>query len=97
VAAYTLFATQKPNPDPAVRRPLPDFTGIMLFMLRLTEHKTDLIITVNVPHVPGEYNPADIDLASQKLGKLLSDATAIRQKILETLDIKDWNLFVNEE
>jgi hypothetical protein len=79
------------------RRPQPDFTGIMLFLLRLKEQKTDITITVNAPHVPGEYNPEEIDLPSQKLGKLLNQAATYRQKISETFEIRDWSLFVNEE
>ena len=69
----------------------------MMLLLRLKEQKTDVVITVNVPHVPGEYQPEDIDLPAQKLGPLLTNAGTIRQKIFETFEIKDFGLFVNEE
>jgi len=68
-----------------------------MILVRLVEQKTDIVITVNVPHVPGEYRKEGIDLPAQKVGPLLDTATAIRQRILETFDVKDWSLFVNDE
>ena len=67
----------------------------MMTLVRLKEQKTDIVITVNVPHVPAEYNKADIDIAAGKAGPLLDMAVAIRQRILETFEIKDYGLFVN--
>ncbi|KAF2100050.1 Mog1p/PsbP-like protein [Rhizodiscina lignyota] len=95
--AYVLFATQEPSRDAPQRGPQPDFTGILLTLVRLAKEKTDIVIAVNVPHVPGEYRPEDVDLPAQKLSPHLEAATAARQKILETFEIKDWSLFVNEE
>lgn len=65
--------------------------------MRLEKEKTDIVIAVNVPHVPGEYQPEEVDLPAQKLSPLLEAANAARQKILETFDVKDWSLFVNEQ
>ena len=55
------------------------------------------MIAVNVPHIPGEYIKEDVDLPGQKLGPLIEDGLKMRQRILETFDIKDYNLFVNNE
>ena len=91
VPAYTLFATQhnakktKKNPE--------DFTGVLMMLIRLEKQESDVLICVNVPHVPGHYNNADIDLPAQKVGELLDKGGVIRQKVLETFEVKDWSVF----
>ncbi|EKG10665.1 Ran-interacting Mog1 protein [Macrophomina phaseolina MS6] len=95
--AYTLIATQHPTAEPENRKPQPDFTALLLVLVRLAEQKTDIVITVNVPHVPGEYAKEEVDFAAAKQGPLMTAAACIRQKILETFQIKDYGLFVTEE
>ncbi|KAK7521572.1 Mog1/PsbP/DUF1795, alpha/beta/alpha sandwich [Phyllosticta citriasiana] len=97
IPAYTFVATQHPTPDASSRKPQPDFTAIVLILVRLAQQKTDIVITVNVPHVPGEYPKEEVDFSKAKQGPLMDAAAAIKQLILQTFDIKDWNLFVNEE
>jgi hypothetical protein len=100
VPAYYLFATQHPTAvqaESARHRPKPDFTGIVLILIRLAEKKTDILVSINVPHAKGEYREEEIDLASQKVGPLLEKADAIRQKILESFEVKDWGLFLQED
>lgn len=63
-------------------------------MVRLVQKKTDIIIAVNVPHIPGNYERGDVDPATGKHGELLKQALAYQDKILETFEIRDWNLFV---
>ncbi|KAI9878453.1 MAG: hypothetical protein M1830_000837 [Pleopsidium flavum] len=92
--AYTLLATQHPAPDPQARRPVPDFTGILLTLIRLEEQKTDLLITLNVPHITGQYAPDEMNLELGMLGKQLSAALVYRNRILETFEIRDWGLFI---
>lgn len=74
-----------------------EFIGVLLVLIRLEKQKTDLIVFVNVPHVKGEYDPGEVDLGAQKLSPLLVEAQTIKQKVLESIEIKDWGLFVNEE
>jgi hypothetical protein len=69
----------------------------MLIMIRLEAQKTDIVININVPHVPDEYKKEDIDLSAQKVGPLIGAAAEYRQRIIETFEVKDWELFVNEE
>jgi hypothetical protein len=45
--------------------------------------------------VPGEYVNEAVDLATAKLGPLIDGAVKVQEKILETLEVKDWGLFVN--
>lgn len=98
-----MFATQHPKQtengvsatDASASRP--DFTALLLTLLRLPAQKTDILITVNVPHVRGEreYDPAQIDLATGRGGTLLEQAFEMRDEIIKTFKILDWDLFVN--
>jgi hypothetical protein len=92
-----LFATQHDAENAPRRKETAEFTGIFLLLVRLEAQKTDIVVSINVPHVPGEYQKEDIDLPAQKLGPHLEAATVIRQRVLETFEVKDWTLFVNEE
>ncbi|OJD38093.1 ran-interacting mog1 protein [Diplodia corticola] len=96
VPAYALVATQHPAAGPGGRKPQADFTALLLVLIRLVEQKTDIIITVNVPHVPGEYPKEEVDFAAAKQGPLVDAAATIKQRILETFEIKDFGLFVSE-
>ncbi|KAI1080275.1 hypothetical protein F5B20DRAFT_540069 [Whalleya microplaca] len=96
IPAYTLIATQAPPPQQEVagqRTSAPDFTAIILTLVRLEREKTDLLITINVPHIRGEYDEEDVDLQLGKQGKLIGDAVDFAAKIWETFQVKDWNLF----
>jgi hypothetical protein len=66
----------------------------VLTLLRLEKQKTDILITVNVPHIKGEYDEDDVDLELGKQGKLIGEAVEYSARIWETLKIKDWSLFV---
>ncbi|KAF3059998.1 putative ran guanine nucleotide release factor [Daldinia childiae] len=100
IPAYTLIATHttqkadKPTDDKP-QRPVSktDFTAIILTLVRLENEKTDLLITINVPHIRGEYDEDDVDLQLGKQGKLIGDAVDYAAKIWETFKVKDWGLF----
>lgn len=94
VPTYTLFATQ-PNRVKTKKNP-EDFTGILLVLVRLENVQSDVLVSVNVPHVPGEYDETRIDLPAQKVGGLLEAAGTIRQKVLESFEVKDWSVFGEE-
>ena len=70
--------------------------GVILTMIRLEQQKTDIILAVNVPHIAGQYTPADVDPEKAKHGPLLEAAVAHRTKLIETFEILDWSLFVQE-
>jgi hypothetical protein len=93
IPAYTLIATQTPHPDPESKTPAPDFTAIVLSLIRLEKESTDILITINVPHIKGEYDEEEVDLQLGKQGKMIEDAVEYAAKIWETFKIKDWNLF----
>ncbi|KAH9826379.1 Ran-interacting Mog1 protein [Teratosphaeria destructans] len=95
--AYTLFATSPPGEKQRGRQNEPDFVGILLTMVRLVQQETDLIIAINVPHVPGNYDEVEVDPASGKQGRLLHEAEEIRKQVMETFEIKDWTLFVQDD
>ena len=94
--AYTLFATSPPGSKQRGRPNEPDFVGILITMVRLEQQKTDIIIAINVPHIAGQYNPTDVDPEKGRQGALLEQAIQYRQKVMETFEIRDWELFVQE-
>jgi len=92
--AYTLIATQTPPLSPtSSTASAPDFTAIVLNLIRLEKESTDILITINVPHIRGEYSEEDVDLQLGKQGRLISDAVEFAARIWETFKIKDWGLF----
>lgn len=94
IPAYTLIATQTPRSDPASSKSgAPDFTAIILTLLRLEKESTDILITINVPHIKGEYDEEEVDLELGKQGQLIGDAVEYAARIWHTFKIKDWNLF----
>ena len=93
---YTLFATSPPGSKQRGRPNEPDFVGILLTMIRLEQQKSDIIAAINVPHISGQYTPTEVDPEKGKHGALLEQAIQYRQKLMETFEIKDWNLFVQE-
>ncbi|KAI5854478.1 Mog1p/PsbP-like protein [Durotheca rogersii] len=100
IPAYTLIATVTPHPDPSsagVGQQQTDvqnkLTAIILTMVRLEREKTDLLITINVPHIRGEYDEDDVDLQLGKQGKLIGDAVEYASRIWETFKVKNWGLF----
>ncbi|KAH7401313.1 hypothetical protein BKA66DRAFT_100149 [Pyrenochaeta sp. MPI-SDFR-AT-0127] len=84
------FIQTPPTPNPNPRRKVPEFTYIHLLLLRLKEQGTDLMVTVNIPHYTGEY-----EKASEEGGKtpLMRDSAAVKEKVLESFQIKEWGLF----
>ena len=101
VAAYSLLATQRPRRQHTAAassgKPRVDFTGIFFTMIRLRKQKTDLLISLNVPHAQGEYDPEQLDLGALRPGPMLATAQQHHEKILQSFQVEDWNLFVQEE
>ncbi|KAK5625487.1 hypothetical protein RRF57_001203 [Xylaria bambusicola] len=100
IPAYTLIATLAPHGLPskegesaAARGNAPDFTAMVLTLLRLEREHTDILITINVPHIRGEYDEEDVDLQLGKQGQLIGDAVEYASRIWETFKVKDWGLF----
>ncbi|KAI2634574.1 Mog1p/PsbP-like protein [Xylaria nigripes] len=103
IPAYTLIATlslqHPPRPSAeadsssASRPNTPDFTAIILTLVRLESEKTDILITINVPHIRGEYDEDEVDLQLGKQGKLIGDAVDYAARIWETFKVNDWSLF----
>ncbi len=52
-----------------------------------------MLITVNVPHIRGEYDEEEVDLELGKQGQLIGDAVEYASTIWSTFKVKDWNLF----
>ncbi|RWA08575.1 hypothetical protein EKO27_g6542 [Xylaria grammica] len=99
IPAYTLIATLSPHTSTEAEsgapqaKAAPDFTAIILTLVRLERERTDILITVNVPHIRGEYDEDDVDLELGKQGQLIGDAVDYASHIWETFKVRDWGLF----
>ncbi|KAF2838479.1 Mog1p/PsbP-like protein [Patellaria atrata CBS 101060] len=94
---HTLRAHMIPSPSPSPRRPeTPDITVILVLLLRLPEQKTDIVISVNVPYIPGHYVPAEVDLEAGRGGPLLERGLAVVERVRGSFEVRDWGLFVEE-
>ncbi|KAF2130006.1 Mog1p/PsbP-like protein [Dothidotthia symphoricarpi CBS 119687] len=85
VLALTFIQTPQPEP----RRKIPEFVYVHLFLLRLKEKATDMMVSINVPHYAGEYEKAQNGGET----KLMKDSATVRSQILQSFEIKDWGLF----
>jgi hypothetical protein len=65
-------------------------------MIRLESQKTDILVAINVPHIAGQYDPSQVDPEKGKQGRLLEAAIEYRRKVMETFEINDWDLFVQD-
>ena len=91
-----MTATQHPGPSEtngatSEEDDEPDFTVISLTIIRLEEQKTDILISVNSPHVPGQYNPEDVDMENGKLGPIWEQALRLRDMVLRTFKIESYD------
>jgi hypothetical protein len=93
---YNLVATSPPGAKQQGRANEPDFVAILLTLIRLEGQKTDILVTINVPHVAGEYEPESVDLEHGKQGALFEKAGKYRERVLETFEVREWGLFGEE-
>ena len=68
--------------------------GVLLTLVRLEDKQTDLVVSVNVPHLAGQYVAGEVDPEKGKLGLLMDRAADMRSKLMESFEVKDWGLFV---
>ncbi|KAH6637681.1 hypothetical protein C7974DRAFT_146281 [Boeremia exigua] len=88
---YTLKFIQTPPPDTNPGRKVPEFVYIHLMLLRLKEQGTDLMVSVNIPHYPGEYEKSKN--GEDEVTPLMKEGELMKDKILESFEIKEWGLF----
>lgn len=93
---YNLLATSPPGAKQQGRANEPEFVAILLTLIRLVDQKTDILVTINVPHVIGQYDVGSVDLEHGRMGPLLEQAAKWRERVLETFEVKDWGLFGEE-
>ena len=65
-------------------------------LIRLTQTNTDVVITINVPHVgEGDSNEGNMNQDQRDLhfGSNITQAVQIKEEILRTFEVKDWDLF----
>ncbi|EME39846.1 hypothetical protein DOTSEDRAFT_74672 [Dothistroma septosporum NZE10] len=90
----TLLATSPPGEKRRGRANEPEFVGILMALIRLEAQKTDVVVTVNVPHLPGSYEKAGLRVEEGRYGPLLEAAQVVKDKVLGSFEVRDWGLFV---
>ncbi|KAI9716718.1 MAG: multicopy suppressor of ts gsp1 [Chrysothrix sp. TS-e1954] len=96
---WTMLATQTPkDPAPANdgEKSRAEFTAMFVTLIRLETAKTDVIVTVTVPHVLGEEGYTtheDVDLDVGKETPLMVEGREILEQILHSFEIVEWGLF----
>ncbi|KAL9028612.1 MAG: hypothetical protein Q9196_003042, partial [Gyalolechia fulgens] len=65
----------------------------------LVPQSTDIVVTINIPHIPGQQEPSDgaVDFEEGKFGSLVDEGVRIRDEVWRTLQVKDWGLFGDGE
>ncbi|KAL8641339.1 MAG: hypothetical protein Q9228_001835 [Teloschistes exilis] len=93
----TLLATTTPSPatNGNTRALTPTLVAILLTLIRLEPQSTDLIVTVNIPHIPGHQEPTDgsVNFEEGKFGSMVQEGVRVRDEVWRTLEVKDWGLF----
>lgn len=101
--AYTVFATSTPRERKEGDARQPVFTALLVTLIRLEDVKTDLVVTVNVPHVKmtgkgeldvGNFEEGSVNVEEGKYGSLIEEGVNIRGGLLKTLKVADWGLFL---
>ena len=60
---------------------------------------TDMVISLNIPHVPGgpevaaEEGGEEVDFESGKYGSAVEEGRGVLGEALRTLKVRDWGLF----
>ncbi|KAL8873799.1 MAG: hypothetical protein Q9174_000785 [Haloplaca sp. 1 TL-2023] len=99
---YTLLATTTPPPvqtGQAARPLTPDFTTVLLTLVRLVEKSTDLMVTINIPQIPGHQEPSpgkQVNFEEGQYGSLVDEGMRIMEEVRKSLEVKDWSLFGEE-
>ncbi|KAF2864192.1 Mog1p/PsbP-like protein [Piedraia hortae CBS 480.64] len=91
--ASMLIASTPPSERHHGRPNAPDVVGMVMIRATLAEQNSDVVITINVPHVPGYYNREEVDIQNGRYGTLMEQAIECRDRILATFEVVDWNLF----
>lgn len=83
------FIQTPSSPPPSSSRKTPDFVAIHLLLLRLKEQRTDIMVTVNVPHYPGEYVP----VGPGEKTELMRVGEEVRDRVVGSFEVREWGLF----
>jgi len=110
--ALILVASTTPANPPSTPN-TPTSTTILMTLIRLVSKSTDLVITINLPHIPAEEGINAASAASGNSsgdgsregnepengpsGTPVEDGLKVRDEVLRTLTIHDWDLFGEAE
>ncbi|KAL9136418.1 MAG: hypothetical protein Q9175_002377 [Cornicularia normoerica] len=90
--------TKPPASTVAAKALTPDHTDIYFTLIRLVGQSTDIVITLNIPHLADETDgqiPNDTE-AEVKQREVEQDVEIMYHQIVRSFAIKDWGLFSGE-
>ena len=97
---FLLATTTPPPPDPTrpSRPNTPIHTHILLTLIRLEPQFTDMLITLNIPHIPGSpeaiaVGGEELDFEKGKYGSAIEEGKKVMDAVGNSLLVKDWGLF----
>lgn len=68
------------------------FVALLVLVIRMQEQSTDLVVTVNVPHLPGTHDFTEADLAGGRLSPLIETGLEYLERVTTSLEIKDLSI-----
>ena len=92
-SARSLIATQHPRLATNTRHDVPEFTAILMTLIRLAEQKTDILISINIPHFTQGNELEHINIDNEKLGSLISTGLKYQDQLLKSFNIINWDIF----
>ena len=97
----SVLVTASPPPSDMnipLRSNRPTHTNILLTLIRLEPQLTDMLITLNIPHIPGSPEAVavggeDLDFETAKYGSAVEEGRKVVEAAISSLTVKDWGLF----
>ena len=77
----------------------PKFVHVFLTLIRLEQQMTDMLVVLNVPHVPGGPEAAareageEVDFEKGIWGSAIEEGREVLGEVLKGLEVRDWGLF----
>lgn len=101
-AVLTVLATTTPPSLPegeVMRANTPTEVTVLLCLIRLEQQMTDVLVVLNVPHVPGGPEAVareageEVDFSKCLWGSAVEEGKEVLGEVLKSLEIRDWGLF----
>lgn len=100
VVVSKLLATTKPPPPDPTRPPRANastYVVILLALVRLEIQMTDVVVTLNLPNIPGAQELVsegeNVNFEEGTFSATIQQGQEVLNEVLKSLEVKDWGLF----